>query len=256
MAIYDWFLWFIIYSFIGWAWETALFTIQEKKFVNRGFLNGPLCPIYGFGGLLLLLLLNNRTNNIIILFLAAAVLTTGLEYLTAVAMEKLFHAKWWDYSMFKFNFQGRVCLYGFIIFGLMAVGQIRYFHPFLEKQTISLPRQAKAVISLVIFALILIDFAFTLRHVLVLNGRLSEIQAAINGFIAKYTKRYGGKKVALSEDFEESEFYSDRIKTLLRLDRFQNIRIIRAFPKLRSIKYDDALKKLKEKLISSRIKRQ
>jgi uncharacterized membrane protein len=254
MSIYDWFLWFIIYSFIGWAWETALFTIQEKRFVNRGFLIGPLCPIYGFGGLLLLMLLNNRTNNIFILFFSAAILTTSLEYLAAVIMEKLFHAKWWDYSMFKFNFQGRICLYGFIIFGLMAVGQLKYFHPFLTSQTGRLTGYVKAIVCLVIFLLIFVDFAFTLRHVLVLNGRLSEIQAAINDFISKYTKRNKEKKIELTEEFEESEFYSDRIKTLFRLDRLQNIRIIRAFPNLRSIRYDEALKKLKDKLIGSRFK--
>jgi uncharacterized membrane protein len=254
MAIYDWFLWFIIYSFIGWVWESALFTIQERRFVNRGFLNGPLCPIYGFGGLLLLMLLNNRTNNVILLFFSAAILTTALEYLTAIAMEKLFNAKWWDYSMFKFNFQGRICLYGFIIFGLMSVGQIRYFHPFLSRQTGRLPEHVKGIVCLVIFLLIFVDFALTLRHVLVLNGRLSEIQAAINGFISKYTKRSKEKKIELTEEFEESEFYSDRIKTLFRLDRIQNIRIIRAFPNLRSIRYDEALKKLKDKLIGSRFK--
>lgn len=252
MYFLDLFLWFILYSFIGWAWESALFTIQERKFVNRGFLNGPICPIYGFGALLLLLVLDRRTDNIILLFFSAVVLTTALEYLTAVMLEKMFNAKWWDYSMFPLNFQGRISVLSSAVFGIMAVLQIKYIHPFISGLTNQISLYSKRVFLFIFIMYIFVDAAFTVRHVLILNGRLSEIQTALNAFFGKYYKRAGEFKNAILLNFEESEFYSDRIRILFSLGRLQNTRIFKAFPKLRSIKYDDALRKLKDKLMGSR----
>jgi uncharacterized membrane protein len=252
MHIVDLFIWFVIYSFIGWAWESALFTVQEKRFVNRGFLNGPLCPIYGVGGLLLIWALDGRTESLPGLFLIALVLTTALEYLTAILLEKLFNAKWWDYSMFPLNFQGRISLISSIVFGIMSVLLIIVIHPFMQSLTGRMPFRAKQVFILILAVYLLADIAVTIRHVLILNGRLSEIQTAINCFFGKYARRAGDFKNAILVNFEESEFYSERIRLFFSLDRFQNRRLFRAFPKLRSIKYDDALKKLRSRLLRTR----
>ncbi|MEL4106397.1 putative ABC transporter permease [Oscillospiraceae bacterium WX1] len=253
MDILDLFLWFVIYSFIGWAYESVLFTIQEKHFVNRGFLNGPLCPIYGFGAILNLLIFEHTTN-VFVLFFLAAVLTTTLEYLTAVVLEKVFNAKWWDYSEFPLNFQGRIGVISTVVFGIMSVVQIKYGHPFIGGLTDRLPDNFKMAFSFVILMLILFDFAFTVRHVLLLNGRLSEIQTAINAFFEKYSRRAGEFKNTLLVNFEGSEFYSDRIRTLFNLDRLQNLRLFKAFPKLQSLKYDGALRKLRDRLLGARKK--
>lgn len=252
MQIMNLFLWFISYSFIGWAWETLLFTFQEKRIVNRGFLNGPFCPIYGIGALLLIWSLSGRTVNIFVLFLAALVLTTALEYVTGYLMEKLFNAKWWDYSMFPLNFQGRISLVSSLFFAFGAVLLVLFIHPFVIGMTDRLTVVGKQIILFVFIIYFFIDFSITTRHVLILNGRLSEIQAAINCFFGKYARRAGEFKNTIFVNFEESEFYSDRIRTLLSLDRLQNTRIFKAFPKLQSIKYDDALRKLKDKLMGSR----
>ena len=252
MNIFDLILWFFIYSLVGWVWETAQFTIYERRFVNRGFLNGPLCPIYGSGALLMLGAFWGRTENLYLLFFASLVLMTALEYMTAVLLEKLFKAKWWDYSRFPLNFQGRISLLSSLVFGVMCVLLIRYIHPFTKSMTDRLPPSAKRIFLIVFLLYILTDFVFTIRHVLILNGRLREIQCAINGFIGKYRRRAGEFKTAILVNFEESEFYSDRIKTLFSLDRLQNIRIFRAFPALRSLKYDDALKKLRSRLLGFR----
>lgn len=245
MQVLDWFLWFIIYSFVGWAYESLLFTIQERRLVNRGFLNGPLCPVYGFGALLILLILDHRTDNIVILFFAAVALTTTLEYITAVILENVFHAKWWDYSMFPLNFKGRISPISSAVFGVLSVLGIKYIHPFVKSLTDQISYNAKMTLLLIFMVYLLIDFSITVRHVLKMNGRLSEIQTALNCFFGKYAKRAGEFRNAILVSFEESEFYSERIKILFSLDRFQSRRIIRAFPKLRSFKYDDALKKLK-----------
>ena len=252
MAILDLFIWYVCYSFVGWAWESALFTVQEKRFVNRGFLNGPLCPIYGAGALLLLWVFWGRTGNLLVLFFAALCLTTALEYITAVLLEKFFKAKWWDYSMYPLNFQGRISPLSSFFFAVMSVLLIRVIHPFVKSLTDGLPFQAKQVFLFIFIIYFIVDLSITIRHVLILNGRLSEIQTALNGFFSKYTRRAGALRDALLVSFEDSEFYSERIKMLFSLDRYQNRRIFRAFPKLRSLRYNDALKKLKDRLLNSR----
>ncbi|SHI19888.1 Uncharacterized membrane protein [Sporobacter termitidis DSM 10068] len=246
------FLWFVIYSFIGWAWETVLFTVQEKRFINRGFLNGPLCPVYGVGALLLLWALNHKTGDTLLLFLAALVLTTALEYLTALLLEKLFHAKWWDYSMFPLNFQGRISLISSVVFAVMAVLLIRYIHPFVSGLTGQISAGAKQVFFFIFTLYLVIDLALTVRHVLLLNGRLSEIQSALNCFLGKYTRLAGEFKNAILVSFEESEFYSDRIRILFNLDRLQSRRILKAFPKFRSLNYNEALCKLRDRLLGQK----
>ena len=99
--------WFIIYSVIGWAYESLLCSVIERRLINRGFLNGPYCPIYGFGALLDIICLNSFSDPLEIFFLGA-LLNCTLEYWTSFFMEKMFNGRWWDYSDKKFNINGRV----------------------------------------------------------------------------------------------------------------------------------------------------
>ena len=115
------FLLFLTYSFLGWCMEVCCSIFERKKFVNRGFLLGPYCPIYGCGAILITLLLKGFTNNPIILFIMAILLCGILEYLTSFFMEKIFHLRWWDYSKKKFNINGRVCLDTIIPFGVLGM---------------------------------------------------------------------------------------------------------------------------------------
>ncbi len=245
MAVIEWFLWLIAYSFIGWVYESLICSIGQLKFVNRGFLNGPICPVYGFGALAAIAFLYQKTDNLLILFVAGMLLTCTVEYFTAVLLEKLFHAKWWDYSHYRFNLQGRVSLLGAVVFGTLSVLLIKYVHPLVSGAIIQLQVWPKLILALILFTLILLDLYVTVRHLLLLNNRLKEIQAAINTFWGQYAKRYGALKDSLTEKFEESEFYNEHIKTLFNVSRFQNIRLIRAFPRLRPLNYGDAWQKLK-----------
>ena len=102
--------WFFIYSFLGWVWETFYVSTKHGEFVNRGFVSGPFCTIYGFGAISVYLILKPIENHVLLLFLGGIVVATVLEYITAVLMESIFHTSWWDYSDQKFNFQGRICL--------------------------------------------------------------------------------------------------------------------------------------------------
>ena len=95
-SLEQWFLWFVIYSLIGWVYESILCSVAGKKLVNRGFLNGPVCPIYGTGAVVVVFALSSLADKPVLLFLTSAILTTTLEYLTSWLMEKLFHARWWD----------------------------------------------------------------------------------------------------------------------------------------------------------------
>lgn len=124
--------WFFIYSFFGWIWESSYVSWQEKRFVNRGYVTGPVVTIYGAGAILLCLVFHGLPRNPILLFFGGMVVTTVLEYLTSVVMEWIFHTSWWDYSEKKFNFQGRVCIESSICWGVFTVIMFFVLHPFVE----------------------------------------------------------------------------------------------------------------------------
>ena len=104
------FLLFLMYSFVGWSLEVIGKLLEKGKFVNRGFLVGPYCPIYGVGSILMIILLNRYINDPPTLFIMSILLFSVLEYSTSYFMEKIFKIRWWDYTRRKFNINGRICL--------------------------------------------------------------------------------------------------------------------------------------------------
>ena len=125
------FLLFILYSMIGWLMEVILTIIEDKKLVNRGFFVGPYCPIYGFGGILATLFLSKYSGDIFALFFLGILLFSFLEYYTSYFLEKIFHARWWDYTNRKFNINGRICLETMIPFGILGIVVIKFANPIL-----------------------------------------------------------------------------------------------------------------------------
>ena len=164
-TIETWFLWLMIYSIIGWVYESTICSIGHRKLINRGFLNGPYCPIYGTGAVLVLLVLG-RIQNPVLLFFAGAVVTCSLEYLTSWLMEKLFHARWWDYSKRKFNIGGRVCLIGAVVFGAFSVVLVLVLHPFVNSLTDRLTDAALNWICAILFVGIVSDLVVTVKGLL------------------------------------------------------------------------------------------
>ena len=223
----QWFLWFMIYSLIGWAYESTLCSITGKKLVNRGFLNGPVCPIYGTGAVVVVWALGSFKDNVAVLFLLSAVLTTTLEYLTSWVMEKLFHARWWDYSGRFGNIHGRVCLLGFTAFGAMAVLVVRYVQPWVATLTGRLSEFQTHVVCAMLAAALVADLVMTLTTVLGLDKRLLRIREAIGAEMAEIARMRG-------------------------LHRFQIKRLSRAFPKLSSTRYPAQWQKLREQLNAKR----
>ena len=164
-TIETWFLWLMIYSIIGWVYESTICSIGHRKLINRGFLNGPYCPIYGTGAVLVLLVLG-RIQNPVLLFFAGALVTCSLEYLTSWLMEKLFHARWWDYSKRKFNIGGRVCLIGAVVFGAFSVVLVLVLHPFVKSLTDRLTDAALNWICAILFVGIVSDLVVTVKGLL------------------------------------------------------------------------------------------
>ena len=129
--VYYYVLMFFCSAVLGWLMEVTCKLIQFHRFINRGFLLGPYCPIYGFGAVLVTLLLSRYADSVAAVFVLAMVVCGTLEYLTSYVMEKLFHARWWDYSQKKFNLNGRVCADTLIPFGLLGLGMIYFVKPLL-----------------------------------------------------------------------------------------------------------------------------
>lgn len=113
-------LWFLIYSIFGWVVESIYISICNKKLTNRGYVKGPICPIYGFGGTLAHLLLQNFAGNYVAIFIVGSAFATTLEYMTAMAMIRIFGCVWWDYSNKPFNYKGVLCLESSVAWGLYA----------------------------------------------------------------------------------------------------------------------------------------
>ena len=151
------FLLFMTYSILGWILEVIEQPLQHKKIVNRGFLVGPYCPIYGWGALTITILLKRYLYDPIALFVFALIICSILEYATSYVMEKLFKARWWDYSNKKFNINGRICLETMIPFGLLGVFISYVSNPFFITIYETIDETALDIITIILFIIFLAD---------------------------------------------------------------------------------------------------
>lgn len=171
--------WFFIYSFFGWLWETCFVSLKNGKYVNRGFINGPFCTIYGFGALSVYLILKPVGDSILCLFFGGIVVATVLEYVTAVLMESIFHTSWWDYSDNKFNFQGRICLGASLGWGVFTLLLFKVLHPAVEKLVSLYPVNVGEIAVCVISVGYLVDFAYSAAAAFKLHERIPVIEQAV-----------------------------------------------------------------------------
>lgn len=163
---------FIIYAFIGWCAEVSFAAVDSGKFVNRGFLNGPYCPIYGCGVVIVVAVLTPIKESLFILFLGSMLLTTVLEFLTGFILEKVFHNKWWDYSDKPFNIMGYVCLKFSILWGLACTFIMKVLHPSIYKFITIIPHVLGIVLLSIIMTAFFIDLGVTVSTILKFNKRL------------------------------------------------------------------------------------
>lgn len=214
------FILFIAYSFLGWLLEVIGKLIEQKKFINRGFLIGPYCPIYGFGALLITFLLKKYTEDPIVLFVMSILVCGILEYLTSYFMEKIFHARWWDYSQRKFNINGRVCLYTIIPFGLLGMFIMYVSNPFLLEKIEMLPDIALNILFWVLLIIYIAD---------------NIVSTNVISYVGKTTKEFG-------KNLDNTEEITKKVKEALLGKSALYRRLLNAYPKIQSIKV-----KIKEK---------
>ena len=215
------FLLFMIYSVIGWCMEVTCKLIQYKRFINRGFLIGPYCPIYGYGAILITILLKKYIYDPWVLFVMAILVCGTLEYLTSFFMENIFKARWWDYSQRKFNINGRICLETLIPFGIAGTFILYIANPFIMKYINMMPELGLHIFTVVFLLIYVTDMIVSFKIILNLK---------------EMTKEFKDNTVEIST----------KVKKIIRKKLFLYRRLARAFPKIqRNVLYDkwDEMKK-------------
>ena len=213
IAIY--FLYFIILAIMGWIMEVILQLVQKHKFSNRGFLIGPYCPIYGCGGVLITLTLSNLANHPVALFSTAILICGTLEYITSYLMEKIFNARWWDYSNNKFNINGRVCLETIIPFGILGLALIYVINPFIFNNLSKVSTNVINIIAIIVAILFILD---------------SIISLTVISNVRKATKKFDKENPKDSTDE-----ISRKVREFLKSKSPLNRRLVEAFPELTAI---------------------
>ncbi|OTP23486.1 MULTISPECIES: putative ABC transporter permease [Enterococcus] len=194
---------FFIYSFVGWLWETVYCSIKAKHFVYRGFLVGPITPIYGFGILGVLYFIEPFQSNLILLYVLSTVLVTILEYLTSFGLEKLFHATWWDYHDVPLNINGRVALPVSLFWGVGCVLIVKVIHPHILILERFLAEHFSFYLPVLLIGLIMMDLGYTLANLQSFQKAVTDLQKAINE-----------QKANLQEVFEKTkDEWEERQKT-------------------------------------------
>lgn len=135
----QWLLFFFLYCFLGWVWESCYVSARRRQWVNRGFLHGPLLPIYGFGAVLILWATLPVRQSLPLIFLLGMLTATALEYVTGAAMEALFKVRYWDYSHQPCNLHGYICLTSSLAWGAFSILLVKVLHPPLEDLVLWLP---------------------------------------------------------------------------------------------------------------------
>ena len=213
-------LFFFVYSFLGWCLEVICKLITEKRFINRGILIGPICPIYGYGVLIMTLFFRKYLNDPITLFILIIVSCSILEYFTSYFLEKVYHTRWWDYSTKKFNINGRICLETMIPFGILGLLIMNYMNPIIFNLLNILPNYLIYILSTILLITYIID---------------NIISCKIIYNIQKLSKEIQSKQIIKKDDTERiTRLVRKQIeKSMKLLDR----RLIHAFPHLEMLKF-------------------
>ena len=254
--LYELFVFFFLYSFLGWCSEVIFATLKTGKFVNRGFLNGPVCPIYGTGVALLLLCLTPLKEYPWAVFFVSVILCSVLEFLTGFLLEKIFHKKWWDYSDRKFNIGGFICPEMSLLWGIAAIAVLYGVQPTFAVLLGHLPLLAGYILLGICAAAFAIDLVFTLLQISALGKRLKELQKinaalrlgsdALGGALShateKSVKKFTEMRQTGSEKLEnlkengarvmETIRYRNAKRTDVLYDKIEKSRLAKAFPAL------------------------
>lgn len=265
---------FFIYAFLGWCIEVAFVAVTVGKVVNRGFLNGPICPIYGIGMVGMLTLLTPLQENLLFLFVGAIIVCTTLELFVGWILDKLFHMRWWDYSDKPFNLEGYICLEFSLMWGIGALVMVRLVHPAIFKVVCNLPVIPVVVVLVILTVAFVVDAIVTLMTVVGMTrnlGQLEKVADKLNEIGEQLKDVVGNSAIATAEKLDEqkekaSEAYEygmeelklqkmemeDRYQELLEKLQKQSRRQINAFP---TFKISGSKEKFKDKIDELRLRR-
>ncbi len=203
---------FFIYCFVGWIWECCYCSVIEGKLINRGFLNGPVIPIYGCAATLIFLGFYNpymvhlaterSVEAYVTIYVLGAVIASLLEYITSYSMEKMFHAKWWDYSHLPLNIHGRICLLISLFWGLASVFLVKVLHPLVLSLIDVLPRTPGEVAGYAIIVIFIADIVSTVIATVHLDQKITYIQKLRAEFF-EFTEEMKKYEMELRNDFKD-----------------------------------------------------
>jgi len=260
----QWLAFFVIYSFFGWCIESALVSIAKKKFVNRGFLNGPILPLYGFGSIIMLLSTLWTKDNIAFVYIIGTIFATGLEYFTGATMEAMFHIRYWDYSDKKFNLHGYICLKSSLFWGVLTVFLVEVIHRPISNIIINMDVSILTIVVFVSLCIATIDSidsfrkAFDLQKLLdyqnYIRKELSEITTKLSAVRDNITGSLLEDKTAKEGSGQEElakniEVYMEKLK--LELENAKEkagslmTTVFKRFPSATSKKFNDVLQDFK-----------
>lgn len=274
MSILEYVFYFFFYSFIGWFFESCYCSIRPKKWVNRGFLRGPWCPIYGTGALVILILLvplrsitPNLYLNELIIFIVGMVVCDIVEFMTSYIMEKLFNARWWDYSDKRFNIQGRICLTHTMYWGTLSCLFVFVLQPIVDTYLIGqinpASRDILTYIFITIFVLDLADTVVNALGIRKMSSKLKIITDDITAFTAYVSSLVSLKidgdsdetKAELQKRYDEHIEAYDKLKNELEAQKNRTKkRLFRLFPFIRDsfqnqhTSLEKSISELKEKI--------
>ncbi len=233
------FLYFVFYSFLGWACESLYKSIPKHKLINSGFLHGPYCPVYGVGALLILYVLLPFHNNVFLVFILGMIVTSLLEYFTSWLLEVIFHMSWWDYSKHRFNIHGRVCLLNSTLFACMSVVVVYVIHPFATSLFDLLNPTTQTIVALVVATILLIDVITTTIAIINMNKAISKVH--------EYLHAVYENAIELKDRLEDEAVVQKLIK--------KREHLLKSFPNLKHMRFDITSKSLNEILIKRKNKK-
>lgn len=216
--------WLFLYSVMGWIWESSYVSFKERKLVNRGFVTGPVCTIYGVGAVSVYLILKPLEGNLAVLYFGGVVVATLLEYVTAVVMETMFHTSWWDYSNNKFNFQGRICLGSSIAWGFFTLIMFEILQPFVEMIVGLVSEERGQMILTVVMILYAADFGFAMSTAMQLGEKLEQVEQAMAEFAEKLQEsRIFSSASEMLESLEPYRKNLGRLNIKERTEKYQEL---------------------------------
>ncbi len=221
-----WFLVFFIFSILGYFSEIIYCYIMDGKIVNRGFLYGPYCPIYGVGAVFILFLLKDYLRDPIVLFVFSMIICSAIEYIASYIMEKLFNNKWWDYSNKKYNINGRVCLFNSVLFGLGGLVSVYFLFPLINRFLKLINNTLLEYLAVIFLILFIIDLIITISQINKFNKQLAIINKIKNDMKIKIPAIVQSK---INKSLKKYKTYPKRI--------------IKAFPNIK-LKQDSNIKLL------------